>query len=316
MAKNIFIAGHKGMVGSALNRALKKNSDNNVFCKNKDELDLTDQKQTLEFFNDNKIDEVYLAAAKVGGIIANEKFPADFIFQNLSIELNVIHSAYSTGVKKLLFLGSSCIYPKMATQPIEESQLLAGKLEPTNEAYAIAKIAGLKLCEFYSAQYGVDYRSVMPTNLYGVGDNFHPSYSHVIPGLMRRLHEAKEQGLGEVAVWGTGLAKREFLYVDDLALACLRVMDVDAATYHDVIGEGSKQINIGTGEEFTIQDLAFMIGKTVGFTGQIVFDTSKPDGTPRKLLCTRRIQQLGWKHKVSLEDGLKKTYDWYCNFRV
>jgi GDP-L-fucose synthase len=254
------------------------------------------------------IDQVYMAAAKVGGILANDTYPAEFIYQNLMVEANVIHEAWQAGVKKLLFLGSSCIYPRLAPQPMAEDALLTGLLEPTNEPYAIAKIAGVKICESYNRQYGTDYRSVMPTNLYGPGDNYHSENSHVIPGLIRRFHEAKQSGAPEVTIWGTGSPMREFLYVDDMAEACVHIMELDSGTYADNTDPMLSHINIGTGEDLAIRDLAVTIGEVIGYGGRIVFDTSKPDGTPRKLMDVRRMQSLGWRPQVGLRDGLTLAY--------
>ncbi|WP_415895047.1 GDP-L-fucose synthase [Neptuniibacter sp. PT34_22] len=308
---NVFVAGHRGMVGSAICRQLAAQPEVNVITASRDQLDLTSQLQVSEFFQKNKIDQVYLAAAKVGGIHANNEYPAEFIYENLMIESNIIHSAYKAGVKKLLFLGSSCIYPKMAEQPMKESALLTGVLEPTNEPYAIAKIAGIKLCESYNRQYGVDYRSVMPTNLYGENDNFHPENSHVIPALMRRFHEAKIASAKEVVVWGSGKPMREFLHVDDMAAASLFVMNADKAVYDDCTETMLSHINVGTGVDCTIAELALTMAKVVGFEGEVVFDSTKPDGTPRKLMDVSTLEQLGWKYSISLKDGLGMTYTWF-----
>ncbi|WP_415893542.1 GDP-L-fucose synthase [Neptuniibacter sp. PT8_73] len=308
---NVFVAGHRGMVGSAICRQLAAQPEVNVITASRDELDLTSQLQVSEFFQKNKIDQVYLAAAKVGGIHANNEYPAEFIYENLMIESNIIHSAYKAGVKKLLFLGSSCIYPKMAEQPMKESALLTGVLEPTNEPYAIAKIAGIKLCESYNRQYGVDYRSVMPTNLYGENDNFHPENSHVIPALMRRFHEAKIASAKEVVVWGSGKPMREFLHVDDMAAASLFVMNADKAVYDNCTETMLSHINVGTGVDCTIAELALTMAKVVGFEGEVVFDSTKPDGTPRKLMDVSTLEQLGWKYSISLKDGLGMTYTWF-----
>tara|TARA_R110002167_G_scaffold168187_8_gene365838 strand:- start:627 stop:1451 length:825 start_codon:yes stop_codon:yes gene_type:complete len=265
------------------------------------------------FFQQERIDEVYLAAAKVGGIHANNSYPAEFIYQNLMIECNVIHAAWRAGVEKLLFLGSSCIYPKLATQPMAEDTLLTGTLESTNEPYAIAKIAGIKLCESYNRQYGVDYRSVMPTNLYGPNDNFHPENSHVIPGLMRRFHEAKVKRLDEVVVWGSGNVRREFLHVDDMAAASAHVMELDREIYEAHTDEMLSHINVGTGQDCTIRELAETMAEVVGFEGKIVFDASRADGAPRKLLGVRRLAELGWRAEMNLSDGLTETYRWFVD---
>ena len=315
MAKpKIFVAGHKGMVGSALVRLLKdKNSE--IIVKDKVELDLTNQASVQNFFKNEKIDQVYLAAAKVGGIQANNVYPADFIYKNLMIQNNVIHSAFINGVKKLLFLGSSCIYPKNANQPIKETELLTGNLEPTNEAYAIAKIAGIKMCENYNRQYGksygIDYRCIMPTNLFGPGDNYHPENSHVISGLIYRFHEAKVKNLSKIIVWGTGTPKREFLYVDDMAAASIFLMNIDRKIYDEQTSSMCSHINVGSGTDLTIKELAEIIKKVVDFKGDIEFDTNKPDGTYRKLLDSTRINNIGFKHRVSLKAGLIKTYQDY-----
>ena len=308
----IYVAGHKGMVGSALVRVLQKNNEIDVITKNKKELDLVNQEKVQEFFNEEKIDQVYLAAAKVGGIYANNTFPAEFIYENIMIQANIINSAFLNKVKKLLFLGSSCIYPKIVNQPIKEKELLSGKLEPTNEPYAIAKIAGIKLCESYNRQYsenyGIDYRCVMPTNLYGPGDNYHPENSHVIPALISRFHEAKINKLPKVNVWGTGKPKREFLFVDDLANACIHVMNIDKSIFDKCKEQMCSHINVGSSVELTIKELAETIQKVVGYQGQINFDTSKPDGNPRKLIDSQCLNSLGWRPKINLKDGLLKTY--------
>lgn len=307
----IFVAGHKGMVGRAILRNLE-DSNHTIITKDKSDLDLLDQASVNTFFKNNKIDQVYLAAAKVGGIFSNNNLPAQFIYENLVIQSNVINSAHESDVNKLLFLGSSCIYPKFSSQPISEDLLLTGVLEETNEPYAIAKIAGIKLCESYCRQYGRDYRSVMPTNLYGPNDNFHLENSHVIPAMIRRFHEAKELKSEQVTVWGTGNPKREFLHVDDMALGCIHVMNIDRTEFIKTTNDIS-HLNIGTGVDCTIKELANLIAECVGFSGEIVFDTKKPDGTPRKLLNVEKINSLGWSHSISLEYGLKHTYDWYLN---
>lgn len=306
----IFIAGHNGMVGSALVRLLKRKKAK-IITKEKKELNLLDQKKVQTFFKNNKIDQVYLAAARVGGINANNIYPAEFIYENLMIQNNIIHSAFLFGVKKLLFLGSSCIYPKNANQPIKEEELLTGKLEPTNEPYAIAKIAGIKMCESYNRQYGnshgIDYRCVMPTNLYGPGDNYHPKNSHVVPGLIRRFHEAKVNNLKFVTIWGTGAPLREFLHVEDMARASIQIMKINKKKYYKIIKPMS-HINIGSGKEVSIKTLAKIIKKIVDFKGQIKFDISKPNGTLRKLTNIRRLAKIGFKHKMDLEEGLQSTY--------
>ncbi|MCP1628614.1 GDP-L-fucose synthase [Citrobacter amalonaticus] len=309
--KRVYVAGHRGMVGSAICRELDSRSDIELVLRTHEELDLTSQLDVQEFFATTKIDEVYLAAAKVGGIHANNTYPAEFIYENLMIESNIIHSAHLAGVQKLLFLGSSCIYPKFAKQPMQEAELLTGILEATNEPYAIAKIAGIKLCESYNRQYGRDYRSVMPTNLYGMNDNFHPQNSHVIPALMRRFHEAKEQKAPEVVVWGTGTPMREFLYVDDMAAASIHVMELDESVYQKHTDPMLSHINVGTGVDCTIREMAETIATVVGYKGNIVFDASKPDGTPRKLMDVSRLEKLGWKFHYNLKDGLELTYKWY-----
>jgi GDP-L-fucose synthase len=320
MAKRVFVAGHKGMVGSAIVRKLSAEPDVELILRSRQELNLLDQEAVKAFFLESNIDQVYLAAAKVGGIIANNTYPADFIYENLMMECNIIHSAHLSGVNDLLFLGSSCIYPKMSQQPMCESALLTGTLEPTNEPYAIAKIAGIKLCESYNRQYGRNYRSVMPTNLYGINDNFHPDNSHVIPAMMRRFHEAKLSGAKEVVVWGTGQPMREFLHVDDMAEASIFVANVDQIKYEACTDDMLSHINVGTGKDCTIAELAQTMAKVVGFSGEIVFDTSKPDGTPRKLMSVETLTKLGWAYKVELFDGLKSTYEWFLanqdNFRA
>ncbi len=299
------------MVGSAIVRKLNAIGGFDIVSRERESLDLTSQTDVQGFFRSEKIDQVYLAAAKVGGIHANNVYPAQFIYENLMMESNIIHQAYATGVRQLLFLGSSCIYPKLAAQPMNEASLLNGHLEPTNEPYAIAKIAGIKLCESYNRQYGVDYRSVMPTNLYGEHDNFHPENSHVIPAMMRRFHEAKLRGDSSVVVWGTGTPKREFLYVNDMAEACVHVMQLDQAIYAENTMPMMTHINVGTGKDCSIRDLAETMRQVVGFTGDIVFDTGKPDGTPRKLLDVSCINNMGWEASVSLSEGLTSTYRWF-----
>ncbi|MFN3785543.1 MAG: GDP-L-fucose synthase family protein [Thiothrix sp.] len=307
----IYVAGHRGMVGSALVRQLAKRPDVELVLRSHQALDLLRQAEVEQFFQDEKIDQVYLAAAKVGGIHANNTYPAAFIYENLMIEANIIHAAWQAGVQRLLFLGSSCIYPKFAQQPIAETELLQGALECTNEPYALAKIAGIKLCESYNRQYGTQYRSVMPTNLYGFNDNFHPENSHVIPALMRRFHEAKLAGEAQVTVWGSGTPRREFLHVDDMAAASIHVMEMDDALYQQLVPPMLSHINVGTGTDCTIAQLAELMAEVVGFQGEIVFDTSKPDGTPRKLLDISRLKSLGWKPQISLPEGLKSTYEWF-----
>ncbi|WP_288390594.1 GDP-L-fucose synthase [uncultured Acinetobacter sp.] len=309
--QKVFVAGHRGMVGSAIVRQLQEKGYTNIVTATHAELDLTNQQAVNEFFQKNQIDQVYLAAAKVGGIHANNEYPADFIYQNLMIEANVIHAAHINNVQKLMFLGSSCIYPKFAQQPIQESELLTGTLEATNEPYAIAKIAGIKLCESYNRQFGRDYRSVMPTNLYGPHDNFHPENSHVIPALLRRFHEAVKNGLDEVVIWGSGTPMREFLHVDDMAAASIYVMELDAATFKANTQPMLSHINVGTGVDCTIRELAETVAKVTGYTGKLSFDATKPDGTPRKLMDVNRLEQLGWKASINLEDGLKNAYQWY-----
>jgi GDP-L-fucose synthase len=304
------------MVGSAICRQLAADDSVEILTAGRDQLDLLSQADVTRFFQEHTFDQVYLAAAKVGGIWANNEYPAEFIFQNLTIQNNVIHAAYQSGVKKLLFLGSSCIYPKLAEQPMHESALLTGVLEPTNEPYAIAKIAGIKMCESYNRQYGVDYRSVMPTNLYGENDNFHPENSHVIPALMRRFHEAKLAKDSEVVVWGTGKPMREFLHVDDMAAASVFVMNADNAVYAANTETMLSHLNVGTGEDCTIAEMALTMADVVGFEGDVVFDSTKPDGTPRKLMDVSKLNALGWKHSISLREGLAKTYDWFLQHQA
>lgn len=307
----IFVAGHRGMVGSAIVRLLEKQGFQNIITRTSSELDLTDQVAVHNFFTSNAIDTIFLAAAKVGGIHANNEYPAEFIYQNLMIEANIIHEAYKAGIHRLLLLGSSCIYPKLSEQPMKEDALLTGKLESTNEPYAIAKIAGIKLCESYNRQYGTDYRSVMPTNLYGENDNFHPENSHVIPAMMMRFHNARQSNSSEVVVWGTGKPMREFLHVDDMASACLHVIQLDKELHDAKTQPMLSHINVGTGKDCTIKELAETIAKVVGFKGNLAFDKSKPDGTPRKLMDVSRLKALGWKSDTSLEEGLIKTYEWF-----
>lgn len=296
----IFVAGHRGLVGSALSRQLEQNGYHNLITATRAELDLTDQAAVRDFFMEKKPDYVFLAAAKVGGIHANNTYPAEFAYSNLQIQNNIVHSSWTTGVKKLCFLGSSCIYPKMAPQPMKEEYLMTGPLEPTNEPYALAKIAGIVMCQSYNRQYGTNYISVMPTNLYGPNDNYHPENSHVLPGLIRRFHEAKESGAADVTIWGTGSPKREFLYSDDLADACIFLMN----TYND-----GAIVNIGSGHEVTIRELAETIQDVVGFNGELRFDTSKPDGTPRKLVDCTKLSELGWRPKVELREGIAMAYE-------
>ena len=317
LESRIYVAGHRGMVGSAIVRALHAKGYTNLVTRTHAELDLTNQAAVRAFFQSERIDQVYLAAAKVGGIHANNTYPAEFIHQNLMIQTNVIHEAWQSGVKKLLFLGSSCIYPRECPQPIKEEYLLTGPLEPTNEPYAIAKIAGIKMCESYNRQYGTDYRSVMPCNLYGPDDNYHLENSHVIPALIRRFHEAKQAGAPTVTVWGSGKPRREFLYSDDMADACVFLMDLPAVTYDTLLGNdqsvsgrvGSRLLNIGVGKDVTICELAEVIRLIVGFSGDIVFDASKPDGTPRKLMDIQKSTRLGWRASMSLWDGLQVAYE-------
>ena len=309
--KRIFVAGHKGMVGSAIVRLLNARKDVEVVVRERSELNLLDQSAVFKFFQQEQIDQVYLAAAKVGGIVANNTYPAEFIYENLVIECNIVHAAHQAGVNDLLFLGSSCIYPKLADQPMKETALLTGTLEPTNAPYAIAKIAGIKLCESYNRQYGHNYRSVMPTNLYGENDNFHPSNSHVIPALMRRFHEAKLNDVPEVVVWGTGKPMREFLHVDDMAAASVFVAEIDQAVYESCTEPMLSHINVGTGVDCTIAEMAHTMAEVVGYQGRIEFDTSKPDGAPRKLMDVSTLKKLGWSYSIELKEGLAMTYAWF-----
>jgi GDP-L-fucose synthase len=304
----IYVAGHRGLVGSAIVRALRAGGHGSIVTRTHDELELTDQAAVRAFFRAEHVDEVYLAAARVGGIHANNTYPAEFIYDNLMVQANVVHEAWRAGVRRLLFLGSSCIYPRLAPQPIREEYLMEGALEPTNEPYAVAKIAGIKLCESYNRQYGTDYRSVMPTNLYGPGDNYHPQNSHVIPALMRRFHEAKAGGAREVVIWGSGKPMREFLYVDDMAAASVHVMNLATETYAASTGPMQSHINVGSGSDVSIHELAHLVGEVVGFEGRIVFDASKPDGTPRKLLDVSKLGWLGWSASTPLREGLRRAY--------
>lgn len=303
----IYVAGHRGMVGSAIVRRLEKEGYGNLVLKTSSQLDLRNQGQVEQFFSEEKPEYVFLAAAKVGGIVANSKHPADFMYDNMILEMNVIHSAFVNQVKKLMFLGSSCIYPRMAPQPMPESCLLTSSLEQTNEAYALAKISGLKYCEYLNRQYGTDYISVMPTNLYGPNDNYHPEHSHVLPALIRRFHEAKTENKPEVVIWGSGAPLREFLYVDDLADACLFLMNHYS---------GNETVNLGTGKELSIAGLAELVGRAVGYQGKITFDPSKPDGTPRKLLDVSKLTGLGWTYKTELEEGIALAYDDFLHSEV
>ncbi|HJW57782.1 MAG TPA: GDP-L-fucose synthase [Burkholderiaceae bacterium] len=306
--KRIYVAGHRGLVGSAIVRALHRRGYANIVMRTHAELELTDQAQVREFFASEKIDEVYLAAARVGGIHANNTYPAEFIYANTIVQANVIHEAWRSGINKLLFLGSSCIYPRLADQPIKEEYLMNGALEPTNEPYAVAKIAGIKMCESYNRQYGTDYRSVMPTNLYGPGDNYHAENSHVIPALIRRFHEAKISAAEKVVIWGSGTPRREFLYVDDMADACVHVMELSQNLYASNTLPSLSHINVGAGIDVTIGEIAALIGRVVGYEGKIEFDASKPDGTPRKLMDSSKLLSLGWMPKMSLLEGIIETY--------
>lgn len=313
LEQSIFVAGHRGMVGSAIVRRLKTLGYSNILTATREELDLLDQGAVRHFFQTHAIDQVYLAAAKVGGIHANNTYPADFIFDNLMIEANIIQAAHLNGVQKLLFLGSSCIYPKLAVQPMTEAALLTGGLEPTNEPYALAKIAGIKLCESYNRQYGRDYRSVMPTNLYGPHDNYHPENSHVIPALLRRFHEATQRGDAEVVIWGSGKPMREFLHVDDMAAASVHVMELEPQLYQAHTQPMLSHINVGTGVDCTIAELAHTVAKVTGFQGKLNFDATKPDGAPRKLMDVSRLAALGWSASIGLEQGLQSAYQWYVD---
>ncbi|MCG6149268.1 GDP-L-fucose synthase [Leptospira levettii] len=305
VSSKIYVAGHKGLVGSALVKVLNKSGYKNVIGRSHLELDLTNQKDVIQFFESEKPEYVFLAAAKVGGIHANNTYPAEFIFSNLQIQNNIIDASYRFGIKKLCFLGSSCIYPKFAKQPMDEGQLLDGKLEPTNEPYAVAKIAGIVMCQSYNRQYGTNFISVMPTNLYGPGDNYHPENSHVLPALMRRFHEAKVNRLPEVVIWGTGKPLREFLYSEDMARACVFLME-----NYDVTGDpkGGEHVNVGSGIEVSIKELAETVKEVVGYNGKLIFDPTKPDGTPRKLLDVSKLHKMGWKHEVNLNEGVRLTY--------
>ncbi|TGL11714.1 GDP-L-fucose synthase family protein [Leptospira levettii] len=305
VSSKIYVAGHKGLVGSALVKVLNKSGYKNVIGRSHQELDLTNQKDVIQFFESEKPEYVFLAAAKVGGIHANNTYPAEFIFSNLQIQNNIIDASYRFGIKKLCFLGSSCIYPKFAKQPMDEGQLLDGKLEPTNEPYAVAKIAGIVMCQSYNRQYGTNFISVMPTNLYGPGDNYHPENSHVLPALMRRFHEAKVNRLPEVVIWGTGKPLREFLYSEDMARACVFLME-----NYDVTGDpkGGEHVNVGSGIEVSIKELAETVKEVVGYNGKLIFDPTKPDGTPRKLLDVSKLHKMGWKHEVNLNEGVRRTY--------
>ncbi len=311
LSDKIYIAGHSGLVGSAIERLLKKRGFKNLLIRSHKDLDLTNQRQVNDFFKKEKPNYVILAAAKVGGIHANNTYPADFIYENIMIEANVINSAYQNNVERLLFLGSTCIYPKSVKQPMEEKALLTDVPEPTNEPYALAKIAGIKLCESYNRQHDTDFRSVMPTNLYGINDNFHPENSHVIPGLMRRFHEAKINNYKDVKVWGSGNAMREFLYVDDMAEASLFVLELEKKVYQENTEPMLSHINVGTGKDITIRELAEIMKEVVGFNGELFFDTSRPDGTSRKLIDVSRLSKMGWNYRTNLREGLAETYKWF-----
>lgn len=312
----IYVAGHTGLVGSAVIRYLNANGYKNVITRTRQELDLISQTSVKDFFEEQKPDFVIIAAARVGGIHANNTYPADFIYENMMIEANLINAAFENSASRLLFLGSTCIYPRNVSQPMKEEALLTGVLEPTNEPYALAKIAGIKLCESYNRQYGTDFRSVMPTSLYGINDNFHPENSHVIPALMQRFHIAKLKNESSVTVWGTGNAMREFLYVDDMAEACVFILGLDQKIYHQNTSPMLSHINIGTGVDVTTRELATVMKEVVGFEGDLVFDTTKPDGAPRKLIDVHRLTSMGWQYKTNLKDGLKKTYDWYLSTKM
>jgi len=311
LSEFVFVAGHKGMVGSAIVRRLRALGYTNIVTRDRAQLNLLDQLAVMNFFAETKIEQVYMAAAKVGGIHANNTYPAEFIYENLMMQANVIHAAHQHDVQKMLFLGSSCIYPINVKQPMPEEALLTGTLEPTNEPYAIAKIAGIKLCESYNRQYGRDYRSAMPTNLYGPNDNFHPQNSHVIPALLRRFHDAVEEGVEEVVIWGSGSPMREFLHVDDMASASVHVMELDQDQYGAYTQPMLSHINVGTGEDCTIRELAQTIAKVTGFKGRLSFDSTKPDGPPRKLMDVSRLERLGWRASISLEEGLRDAYAWF-----
>lgn len=311
LSEHVFVAGHKGMVGSAIVRRLQALGYTNIVTRDRAQLNLLDQHSVATFFAEHKIDQVYMAAAKVGGIHANNTYPAEFIYENLMMQANLVHAAHQNNVQKMLFLGSSCIYPIKVHQPMPEEALLTGVLEPTNEPYAIAKIAGIKLCESYNRQYGRDYRSAMPTNLYGPNDNFHPENSHVIPALLRRFHDAVEQGIEEVVIWGSGTPMREFLHVDDMANASVHIMELDQQQYAAHTQTMLSHINVGTGQDCTIRELAETVAKVTGFKGRLSFDASKPDGPPRKLMDVSRLEHLGWRATISLEDGLRDAYAWF-----
>ncbi|CRM91068.1 GDP-L-fucose synthase [Pseudomonas sp. 22 E 5] len=311
LSEHVFVAGHKGMVGSAIVRRLQALGYTNIVTRDRAQLNLLDQRSVAMFFAEHKIDQVYMAAAKVGGIHANNTYPAEFIYENLMMQANLVHAAHQNNVQKMLFLGSSCIYPIKVHQPMPEEALLTGVLEPTNEPYAIAKIAGIKLCESYNRQYGRDYRSAMPTNLYGPNDNFHPENSHVIPALLRRFHDAVEQGIEEVVIWGSGTPMREFLHVDDMANASVHIMELDQQQYAAHTQTMLSHINVGTGQDCTIRELAETVAKVTGFKGRLSFDASKPDGPPRKLMDVSRLEHLGWRATISLEDGLRDAYAWF-----